>query len=149
LAQFAAVPAGKKTGGKKSPVASGATGNGTSPKVDTKRRMSQSPKERNTSPSEQQQTKKKPQMSPKPNSPKLPSKLWLDADMSMMGMFDEDGDEQVYSQTLPTALPPTTNLPQEKDSPNTEPSNPQASSLFQASAFAGISVDDLFNEEDD
>jgi hypothetical protein len=69
--------------------------------------------------------------------------------MSMMGMFDEDGHDHAYSQTLPTRPPRTTNLPQEKDAPSAEPSNPKTSSLFEASAFAGISVDDLFNEEDD
>jgi hypothetical protein len=111
----------------------------------TKRQTSQSQKEKNTS--EQQQTKKK--MSPKPDSPTLPSKLWLDADMSMMGMFDEDGHDEVHSQKLQTVLPRTTNLPQENDDLDGEPSNPKASSLFEASAFAGISVDDLFNEEDD
>lgn len=147
LSQFAAVPVRNATGGTTSTVVNGAIGNGTSLKV-AKRSMSQSPKKRNKEMSDQQQSKKKPQLSPKTKSPKLLSKLWLDADMSMMGMLDEDGDDNVCSQSLPTVPRLAAHVPEENDSP-TESSNPEASSLFQASAFAGISVDDLFNEEDD
>ena len=127
-----------------------------SPKIPKRRRSPKKGSEKAKTPpkaSTRSQTKKR---TPKTEaSPKEPSMLWLGADTSMMEMLDEDGDGQEAS---PPQSPPATMLlndAKEIDVPvepsqQEESSTPdqEASAVFQASSFAGINMDDLFDEED-
>jgi hypothetical protein len=95
-------------------------------------------------------------------SPKTPSNLWTATDASLLDMFedddsdsDDDDDDDIASSPLAANPVARATSVQEssKDAASHEPVDRAASnvksSLFQAAAFAGMDMDDLFDDDED
>jgi len=87
-------------------------------------------------------------------SPKTPSKLWAMNDTEMLEMFDEDSDDDlataVKSANKPDKQPTrggSTTQAEEKSTDDGESAEPK-SSLFQVSAFEGVDMDELFDDDE-
>jgi hypothetical protein len=83
-------------------------------------------------------------------SPKLASSLWTNMDESMLGMLDGDDEEQssqMRSDRQATVAASKDNEQLAEKAPKPTEEYQQPSLLFQASAFDGVDLDDLFDED--